>query len=66
MPNEVNIYTPRYLAEVVRLAPPVYTFSAIPSSQMSMSSRQRPLTSIWSKATAAWLHSSIRAMAQRC
>lgn len=26
MPNEVNIYTPRYLAEVVRLAPPVYTF----------------------------------------
>lgn len=26
MPNEVNIYTPRYLAEVVRLAPPVFTF----------------------------------------
>ncbi len=26
MPNEVNIYTPRYLAEVVRQAPPVYTF----------------------------------------
>ncbi len=26
MPNEVNIYTPRYLAEVVRLAPPVHTF----------------------------------------
>ena len=26
MPNEVNIYTPRYLAEVVREAPPVHTF----------------------------------------
>lgn len=26
MPNEVNIYTPRYLAEVVRSAPPVHTF----------------------------------------
>ena len=26
MPNEVNIYTPRYLAEVVRIAPPVHTF----------------------------------------
>ena len=26
MPNEVNIYTPRYLAEVVRQAPPVRTF----------------------------------------
>lgn len=26
MPNEVNIYTPRYLAEVVRQAPPVHTF----------------------------------------
>ena len=26
MPNEVNIYTPRYLAEAVRLAPPVFTF----------------------------------------
>ena len=26
MANEVNIYTTRYLAEVVRLAPPVYTF----------------------------------------
>ena len=26
MPNEVSIYTPRYLAEVVRIAPPVYTF----------------------------------------
>lgn len=24
MPNEVSIYTPRYLAEVVRIAPPVY------------------------------------------
>lgn len=24
--NEVNIYTPRYLAEVVRIAPPVHTF----------------------------------------
>ena len=26
MANEVNIYTPRYLAEVVRQAPPVYTY----------------------------------------
>lgn len=26
MPNEVNIYAPRYLAEVVRLAPPVHTY----------------------------------------
>lgn len=26
MPNEVNIYTPRYLAEVVRQAPPVHTY----------------------------------------
>lgn len=26
MPNEVNIYTPRYLAEVVKLAPPIHTF----------------------------------------
>lgn len=26
MPNEVNIYEPRYLAEVVRQAPPVFTF----------------------------------------
>ena len=26
MPNEINIYTPRYLAEVVRSAPPVHTF----------------------------------------
>lgn len=26
MPNEVNIYSPRYLAEVVRTAPPVHTF----------------------------------------
>ena len=26
MANEVNIYTPRYLAEVVRQAPPVHTF----------------------------------------
>lgn len=26
MPNEVNIYTPRYLAEVVRLAPPIHTY----------------------------------------
>lgn len=26
MSNEVNIYTPRYLAEVVRIAPPIYTF----------------------------------------
>lgn len=26
MPNEVNIYTPRYLAEVVRQAPPVRTY----------------------------------------
>lgn len=26
MANEINIYTPRYLAEVVRLAPPVHTF----------------------------------------
>lgn len=26
MPNEINIYTPRYLAEVVRQAPPVHTF----------------------------------------
>ncbi len=26
MPNEVNIYTPRYLAEVVRQAPPLHTF----------------------------------------
>lgn len=26
MPNEVNIYEPRYLAEVVRCAPPVNTF----------------------------------------
>ena len=26
MANEVNIYTPRYLAEVVRLAPPVRTY----------------------------------------
>jgi hypothetical protein len=26
MPNEINIYTPRYLAEVVRIAPPIYTF----------------------------------------
>ncbi len=26
MPNEVNIYTPRYLAEVVRVAPPVHTY----------------------------------------
>lgn len=26
MPNEVNIYSPRYLAEVVRQAPPVHTF----------------------------------------
>ena len=28
MPNEVNIYTPRYLAEVVRQAPPIHTGSA--------------------------------------
>ena len=26
MANEINIYSPRYLAEVVRQAPPVYTF----------------------------------------
>ncbi len=26
MPNEINIYEPRYLAEVVRQAPPVHTF----------------------------------------
>jgi hypothetical protein len=26
MPNEINIYTPRYMAEVVRQAPPVHTF----------------------------------------
>ena len=26
MANEINIYTPRYLAEVVRTAPPVHTF----------------------------------------
>lgn len=26
MPNEVNIYTPRYLMEVVRQAPPIHTF----------------------------------------
>ncbi len=26
MANEINIYTPRYLAEVVRQAPPVHTF----------------------------------------
>lgn len=26
MANEINIYTPRHLAEVVRQAPPVYTF----------------------------------------
>lgn len=26
MPNEVNIYTPRYLAEVVRQAPPIHTY----------------------------------------
>lgn len=26
MPNEINIYSPRYLAEVVRQAPPVHTF----------------------------------------
>jgi len=26
MANEINIYTPRYLAEVVRIAPPVHTF----------------------------------------
>lgn len=26
MANEINIYEPRYLAEVVRLAPPVHTF----------------------------------------
>lgn len=26
MPNTVSIYDPRYLAEVVRLAPPIHTF----------------------------------------
>ncbi len=26
MPNDINIYTPRYLAEAVRQAPPVHTF----------------------------------------
>ena len=26
MANEINIYTPRYLAEVVKIAPPVHTF----------------------------------------
>ena len=26
MPNEVNIYPPRYLAEVVRQAPPIHTY----------------------------------------
>lgn len=28
MPNEVNIYSPRYLAEVVRQAPPVHILAA--------------------------------------
>ena len=26
MPNQVNIYEPRFLAEVVRTAPPLHTF----------------------------------------
>jgi hypothetical protein len=26
MPNQIDIYQPRYLAEVVRSAPPVHTF----------------------------------------
>ena len=26
MPNTIDIYQPRYLAEVVRSAPPVHTF----------------------------------------
>lgn len=34
MANEVNIYTPRYLAEVVRQAPPVHTFSVTLSLPM--------------------------------
>ena len=47
MPNEVSIYTPRYLAEVVRIAPPVYTFFRDTFSPMFMSSRPRPSTLIW-------------------
>ncbi len=47
MPNEVNIYTPRYLAEVVRLAPPVFTFSVTHSLRMFEPSRPRLSTLIW-------------------
>lgn len=33
MANEVNIYTPRYLAEVVRQAPPVHKHNRLPAGE---------------------------------
>lgn len=41
MANEVNIYTPRYLAEVVRQAPPVYTFFRSLFSNVRISPAER-------------------------
>ncbi len=46
MANEVNIYTPRYLAEVVRQAPPVHTFFRDTSSPMCSTPRRKVWTLI--------------------
>ncbi len=43
MANEVNIYSPRYLAEVVRQTPAVHTYFATPLSPTS----RRSLPSAW-------------------
>ena len=47
MANEVNIYSPRYLAEVVRQAPPVRTYFETLSLPMSSRSPPSGWTLIW-------------------
>ena len=55
MANEVNIYSPRYLAEVVRQTPAVHTYF-----------RDTFFTNVKTFATAAWRPLSIPAWAARC
>lgn len=47
MPNEVNIYTPRYLAEVVRQAPPIHTYFRDTFSPTSRPSPPSAWTLTW-------------------
>lgn len=47
MPNTVSIYDPRYLAEVVRLAPPIHTFMRTASLPTRRLLRQIASTLTW-------------------